>query len=448
MIDGQHRLLAHKLERRELIAADVQDGLETSKEIWWESLGGSNATAGLQFSLKEKRGNARKGFGWKTIAELAAKLSVTEQSVRNWVHDLQDLEDFEHHLRAMAAYLTGEIASEIGKQLAVDQKTIANWMTAWTEARRKKPKDWDFLTILASTDGDATTQRKQELIQQYLGAHLLDPSRPPPSLQVFDVWCFSQPDPHYGSEGYPGRLTGQILENLLWYYTDVFNNVYDPFAGSGTTYDVCRAMFRHCWSSDIRPYDVLKGIRQHDITSGPPDFFPKGYKMDLVFLDPPAWHQHQGEASDDATTLATLDLAAFYTALGHVLTHCQRILRPGGVLALFIGPTHTPAGVIDHLLAVSRLCDERGYVYEDRVVVPYTHPARLGGGRCDGQRATDGGDTLPGGAHLSAGGGAVTGKGQVSSWWEVPAVYRTLHRKVSIILVLRIRRRIQRRRWF
>src|SRR5579871_6663136 len=147
-------------------------------------------------------------------------------------------------------------------------------------------KSSEMCLILAKENPDEDTAQKQSIIRRHLGGHLLDPTQPPPSLKVYDTWNFPKCDDHYGGP-YPGRIPGQILENLLWYYTEPFGTVYDPFAGSGTTVDVSRAMFRRYWASDVRPFDDTKHIRTWDIAAAPPDFFPKGYKMDLVFLDPP-----------------------------------------------------------------------------------------------------------------------------------------------------------------
>jgi hypothetical protein len=102
----------------------------------------------------------------------------------------------------------------------------------------------------------------------------------------------------------------QVVENLLWFFTEPGDIVVDPFAGSGTTVDVAKAMGRRVWASDIRGnhYSPHLPIHKHDITTGWPDAAPG--KADLVFLDPPYWKQASGRYSAEPNELAEMDLAA------------------------------------------------------------------------------------------------------------------------------------------
>ncbi len=59
---------------------------------------------------------------------------------------------------------------------------------------------------------------------------LSDLHTPPTSLQHFDVWSFHKLDDSAGGKIF-GRMPAQIVENLLWLYTDVGDIVVDPFAG-------------------------------------------------------------------------------------------------------------------------------------------------------------------------------------------------------------------------
>jgi len=46
--------------------------------------------------------------------------------------------------------------------------------------------------ILAKENPDEETRAQKAIIRQHLGGHLLDPSQPPPSRNVYDVWKFSR----------------------------------------------------------------------------------------------------------------------------------------------------------------------------------------------------------------------------------------------------------------
>jgi DNA modification methylase len=154
------------------------------------------------------------------------------------------------------------------------------------------------------------------------------------------------------------------------------DNVYDPFAEGGTTLDVCKAYFRRYWGSDIAPLATRRDIRQHDILRGTPRFFPQGYRMHFIMLDPPYWAQKKGEYSADATNLANLPLEQFYEALDTILTTCKGLLAPDGVMALMIGPTQNGQRY-DHAFDIAKRLDSLGLTLINRLIVPYsTHQTR------------------------------------------------------------------------
>jgi len=111
-------------------------------------------------------------------------------------------------------------------------------------------------------------------IDEWLGRKSADAeNRPPDSRQHFDIWQFATADQDAGSQSYFGALPPQVVENLLWFFTEPGDIVVDPFAGSGTTVDVAKAMGRRVWASDIRGnhYSPHLPIHKHDITTGWPD---------------------------------------------------------------------------------------------------------------------------------------------------------------------------------
>jgi hypothetical protein len=69
----------------------------------------------------------------------------------------------------------------------------------------------------------------------------------------------SPPDKDAGSQSYFGAVPPQVLENLLWFYTEPGDTVVDLFAGSGTTIDVAKAMGRRVWASLPREDKPLSG---------------------------------------------------------------------------------------------------------------------------------------------------------------------------------------------
>ena len=61
------------------------------------------------------------------------------------------------------------------------------------------------------------------------------------------------------------------MDNLLYLYTEPFDIVVDPFAGGGSTIDVCKKRFRRYFVTDRKPIvEREKEIRTHDMTDGLP----------------------------------------------------------------------------------------------------------------------------------------------------------------------------------
>ena len=200
-------------------------------------------------------------------------------------------------------------------------------------------------------------------------AELRKSTEPPDSRQHFDVWSFQTADKDAGSQSYFGAIPPQVVENLLWFYSDPGDVVVDLFAGSGTTVDVAKAMGRRVWASDIRGdhYSPHLPIHTHDATSGWPKDAPS--KAALVLLDPPYWAQAKGRYSTEPNELGEMDLDAFYAAWTSVLKatkpHAERI-------AYIISPTQNDDGsVVDHAADMLIAASKVGLKVERRIIVTY-----------------------------------------------------------------------------
>jgi hypothetical protein len=76
------------------------------------------------------------------------------------------------------------------------------------------------------------------------------------------------------------------VDNLLYLYTKPLDVVVDPFAGSGSTIDICKKRLRRYFVSDRKPVPEREHqIRKHDLIDGLPKAPWKDVK--LVYLDPP-----------------------------------------------------------------------------------------------------------------------------------------------------------------
>lgn len=364
LVDGNHRLAAHQLEGRTSIRAIIRTDLQTRRDVLLEAIR-LNATHGTQLSSKDKERLARRLFGEYSVEELADLLSVSPRTVREWTKAERQLAEFRRDLQVLDLYLRGQTPAAIGEALSLPRSTTEEIIDRYSHDIGRLS---EIVRMAAARPATDLEESKQRLVHEILGEHFLDPATPPPSLQEYSVWYFDGCDPRYGSD-YPGRMAGQIVENLLWSYVPIFGHVYDPFAGSGTTWDVSRAMFRRCWCSDIAPYAKDK-IFQHDITTGYPRF-PKGYKMDLVILDPPYWSQRRGDYGPEPTNLANLPLDRFYDEMESVIAGAVDVLADGGRVALLISPSLVDGNEYDHAFELYRRA-VRYLEFERRFIIPYS----------------------------------------------------------------------------
>jgi len=159
----------------------------------------------------------------------------------------------------------------------------------------------------------------------------LKPPKPEPEFkpEVFTVWHFSKCDERFGVPDFPGRIPGQIFQNILYYYTREGDLVVDPMAGSGTTFDVCKLMNRKCLCYDIK--SMRQEIKEHDIRHG----FPKEAKLcDLILLDPPYFKKLQGKQRYNELGEATPE--TYLNFIEKLAKDCFETIRKGGIITLLI----------------------------------------------------------------------------------------------------------------
>jgi hypothetical protein len=337
LVDGYHRWQAHVREERAEIAAENLGNLSDA-EIIRESIR-RNAEHGQQLSREDKKRMA--GHLWAALAhltngerthEIMGLLSVSRDAVEDWTKESRADEKRAAIAHAWDLWLDCHSYRQIGEIMGVDHKTIADWCGEFSAKA-------DF-------------------------------SPPPASRQHFDVWQFQTADKDSGQQSYFGAVPPQVVENLLWFYTEPGDIVVDLFAGSGTTVDVAKSMGRRIWASDIRGnhYSPHLPIHQHDATYGWPEAAPRS--ADLVFLDPPYWQQAAGRYSGEPGEMAEMDLDQFAAAWAIV---AKAALKRAKRVAYIISPTQNEDGsVVDHATQLLAPFTARNWRVERRVIVPYS----------------------------------------------------------------------------
>jgi hypothetical protein len=148
--------------------------------------------------------------------ELAATLrsrprpSRIPAPVRTIAQPQSEFEEGSRKAKAWDLWLNCLSYRQIGEEMNVDHKTVAEWCGEKSNKFENPPPG-------------ATHDKRQGVVQH------------------FDVWSFSN-----GGDGssYFGRMPPPIVENVLWLYTEPGDIIVDPFAGGGTTIDVAKAMGR------------------------------------------------------------------------------------------------------------------------------------------------------------------------------------------------------------
>jgi hypothetical protein len=336
LVDGYHRWQAHVREGVETIAAENLGDL-TDAEILRESIT-RNATHGQQMSRQDKQRMAARL--WSAFADvkaadrvkdIAALLAVSERAVQAWTKDARKAEKEEQQDKAWDLWLDCFEQKAIAEQMGVSEGSVSEWF------KERKSAE----------------------------------TEPPESRQHFDVWQFPTTDRDSGGQqSYFGAVPPQVIENLLWFYTEPGQTVVDFFAGSGTTVDVAKRMGRRVWASDIRGdhYSPHLPIHQHDITTGWPTAAPK--TVELVFLDPPYWQQAAGKYSTEPNELGEMDLDTFYDAWSRIVKTC---IERADRVAYIISPTQNDDGsVVDHATDMLETFHSEGWKVERRIIVPYS----------------------------------------------------------------------------
>ncbi len=340
IIDGYHRLLAHRYEHIDEIEAELFDS-DDDLTCLLQSLE-LNSGHGQQLSGVEKKKWARHLYN-KGVAEdeILNRLKISNTTLWAYLQDIKKKEEEDRNQRILDLYLAYQTQPAIAKDVGIDQATVSRTIDSFMQKSK-----------------------------------LENLHTPPESLQYTNHWDFDGCDPSFGSK-YPGRLPGQIIENLLWYYTEPFDVVFDPMAGSGTTIDVCKKMYRRYIAYDINPIES-KGIKYNDITKGLPQRHITD-KPKLIVLDPPYSIEKKGEYTEHSTDLSNLSLEQFYVEIDKIAVACKKELHKDGVVAFMMSALKKDNVVTDLTFECRDIFVKQGYKLIERICDPYKNATSMTG---------------------------------------------------------------------
>lgn len=343
LIDGFHRWTAHKKAEAEFINAVV---IETQSDNHLLSLAiEKNAKHGLQLSNTDKKKMAIRLYASGTGIgkdEICRILSISERTLANHLSDIDKQLREDRKAKIFDMYLAGYTNQEIADATGVTSRTIENETAEIYANLQKFPKN---LAEFADTDFD------------------------PP---IYNIWSFAKKT---NEVSHFGNSEVRIVENLLYLYTQPFDIVFDPFAGGGSTIDICKKRLRRYYVSDRKPIVERESeIRKLDIVTDLPAFNNRWQDVKLVYLDPPYWRQAENKYSTDAQDLANMPLNEFNTALASVVNRIAGKLSTGSHIALLIQPTQWKSDnkeFTDHVFDMLRLADGQRLKVINRISCPY-----------------------------------------------------------------------------
>jgi ParB-like chromosome segregation protein Spo0J len=341
LIDGYHRWTAHKKAGLDEVPVEVKP-TESDAALLRMAIE-TNAAHGLQLSMDDKRRLALKLYDGDK-SELARMLSVTERTIRSWVESIDRSLKEERERRIRDLWLSCSTQDEIAVDVGLDQSAIAR-------------------TTQELCDLESFPNRI------VLAAQYQDQDWTPP---LYNIWSFAK---NTNSTTHFGNSAQEIVDRLLYLYTEPFDIVVDPFAGGGSTIDICKRRLRRYWVSDRLPIPERRDIRQADIADGPPSLHKRWSDVSLLYLDPPYWRQARNQYSSDPTDLANMPIGDFYAALTGFVHQCAAKMRDQSHIALLIQPTQWLADqrqMVDHVFDLVRLLDAPHLRYEMRVICPYS----------------------------------------------------------------------------
>ena len=282
LLDGKHRLLMYEkmgVDEVDACFAAIPEGVPV--KLYAASL---SARHGDRLSNSDTKSLVREvyannpEFTQETVAKL---LGITQQTVSGYVSDILAKRREERRAKVLRLTMLGWTQAEIADRLGTARTTITADV---------KNTDADISDILSSGHTPEEIALRLGWPVQLVRAKQLEQSDDVARLdalgikiQPYDVWHFPGCHDLMGDK-HPGRIPGELLAHVLYFYTQPGDLVIDPMAGSGTTLDACLLMGRKARGYDVDHRHERIDVEEHDMAGGWPETTKKA---SLVFWDPP-----------------------------------------------------------------------------------------------------------------------------------------------------------------
>jgi hypothetical protein len=347
ILDGKHRWLAYRKINGDN-DIDIQVYVYPVSTPHEELLLATelNSSHGYQLEKKDKEKTAKALYAFGIPQETIAKsLSVKTKNVNEWLKDvLKAKKDAENEI-IFNMYLSCYTLDDIANKINIDKSTVS---------RRIDECCKNFLGN--KSNKDLVNYEEQDW-----------------KIPVYNIWSYGKKT---NDVGIFGNTEQRIVDNLLYTFTEPFDIVVDPFAGGGSTIDVCKTRGRRYWASDRKPIvERETEIRVHDIKDGVPALNKNWDKVTLTYLDPPYWRQAQNKYSEDKEDLANMELKDFTKSIVGFTNDIMKKQSKGAV-ALIIQPTQWRTNdnhdFTDHVMDICQGVKNDKFKLFNRVSCPYS----------------------------------------------------------------------------
>jgi DNA modification methylase len=275
-------------------------------------------------------------------------MGVAERTVYDWVGHILSREKEERQSKVLRLSMLGWTQQEIAARLETSQPTVSGDIKNCDSART------DIQRLAEGRTERHEIARRFNLPPTLVEAITLDGlddgqrlKRLGVKVQPYDVWQFAGCHDLMG-DAHPGRIPGELVAHVLYFFTQPGDLVVDPMAGSGTTLDACLLMGRKARSYDIDHRHDRVDVERHDLSTGWPDTVAKA---SLVFWDPPYFDKmdsstigESGYIDGSVSKLSPDDYLSFFAKR---FAELHEAVRPGTKLA-FLMSDWDPENAKDH----------------------------------------------------------------------------------------------------
>ena len=356
LVDGWHRWKAYEQVSKQGDLFANADDFKSIGYVYWkpdEVIDSENVVNMLLLKLRAAEANKGHGDRLKTdekrlLAEetaektpkeeitqkkIADSLGVTQKTISNWIAHIRGRQNAGRDATILRLSMLGWTQEEIGEKVGITKGRVSqvfnnipiSKIKQETQSFLEQGKSMEWIADHYSLDMPLLwATRLQEKSDLERMEEVNFPIRP------YDVWNFANCHKLCGID-YPGRIPGQIVANVLYFYTQPGDLVIDPMAGGGTIIDVCLLMNRHCYGYDVSPTEERNDILHLDFAKELP---AKSEKANLLFLDPPYFKKKEKEYPEGS--ISALNKQEYLKFFADMFSNTYQAMKEGSYLVLLM----------------------------------------------------------------------------------------------------------------